>query len=113
MQYQPLRSAFSAAMVQEKKVQYGEIVLLAWRVAFEQVWVWEGADISTLLTDLTGDPRSEERVSCQYGNELSELVSFRLIYNSAMIVLALLEIFRGRWGTKTVGGYLRHYPQSC
>ena len=63
--------------------------------------------ISTLLTDLTSDPRPEEQVSCHYGNELGELIPFRLLYSSATIVLALSEIFRRRWGAKKGGAYLR------
>ena len=102
MQYRSHRSAFSADMVQKKKVQCGKLVLLTWRVVFEHVRVWEGTKISTLRTDLTGDPRPEERVSCHYYNELGELIPFRLTYKSARIVLALSEIFHRRWGAKKV-----------
>ena len=76
MQCQSRRSAFSAAMVQAKKVQYCKIVLLAWRVVFGTIRVREGDDISTLHTDLTGDPRPVERVSCRWDNELGELIPF-------------------------------------
>ena len=76
MKYRSRRSAFLAAMVQVKKIQYLKIFLLAWRVVFEHVRVWEGAEISTLLIDLTGDPRLEERVSCHCNNELGELIPF-------------------------------------
>ena len=34
MQYRSRRSAFSAAMVQAKKVQYSKMLFLAWRVVF-------------------------------------------------------------------------------
>ena len=93
MQYRSRHSAFSAAMVQAKKVRYCKIFLLAWRVVLGIIRVREGADISTLLRDLTRDPRRVERVTCHYGNELDELIPFRLIYKNAMIVVALLEIF--------------------
>ena len=65
-----------------------------------------GADLSTSLTDLTRDPRRAGQVSCHYGNELAELIPFRLICNDAMIVAALSEIFRKRWGAKKDGLYL-------
>ena len=55
MQYRSRRSAFSAAMVQAKKVQYSKMLLLAWRVVFRKVRVREAADFSTLLTDSTRD----------------------------------------------------------
>ena len=51
-----------------------------------------------MLTDLTGDPRLGDRVSCHYGNELGELIPFQLIYDSVVIVLAFLEIFCREWG---------------
>ena len=73
-------------MVQAKKVRYCKIFLLAWRVVLGIVRVREGAEISTLLRDLTRDARRVKRVTCHYGNELDELIPFRLICNTAIIV---------------------------
>ena len=75
-------------------------------MVFGSVRVREGDDFSTLHTNLTGDPRAEQRVSCHYGNDLGELIPFRLIYNTAIIVAALTEIFPERWGEKKDGLYL-------
>ena len=86
MQYRSRRSAFSAAIVQAKKVRYGKIFVLAWGVVLVIVSVQEGANIYTLLRDLTGDTPSGRRVSYHYGDELGELKSFRLIYNNAIRV---------------------------
>ena len=106
MQYRSLRSAFSAAMVQARKVRYVKIILLAWRMVFGIVRVQEGAVVSILLKDLTRDPRRAGQVACHYGNELAKLIPFRLICNNAMIVAALSEIFHKRWGAKKDGLYL-------
>ena len=106
MQYRSRRSAFSAAMIQAKKVWYVKICLLAWRMVFSIVRVQEGAIVSTLLQDLTRDPRRVERVSCHYNNELDTLLPFRLICDNTIIVAALLEMFRKRWGAKKDGLYL-------
>ena len=95
-------------MVQSKKVQYGKkIFLLAWRMVLGNIRFREGGDISTLPTVLTADLRRVGRMLCRWAIELGELIPFRLIYNSAMIVLALLDIFRERWGAKEGGAYLR------
>ena len=69
--------------------------------------------ISTLPIYLTQDLRPIGQVSCRWANALDELTLVRLIYNSAMIVLALSEIFRGRWEAKKGGGYLRQELKSC
>ena len=44
-------------MVEEKKVQYGKIYLLAWRVVFGNLRFREGVDISTFLIDSIHDTR--------------------------------------------------------
>ena len=94
-------------MVQAKKVQYGKIFLLAWRVVLGNVRFREGVNISSLPTVQTTNPRHAGRVTCRWASELDELIPFRLIGNSAMIILVLLEIFRRRWGAKEGGADLR------
>ena len=106
MQYRSRRSTFSAAMVRAKKVRYTKIFLLVWRRIFANVRVREGADFSSLLRDLTRDHRLVEKMSCHYGNEFGALIPFQLIYNNTIIVPALSEIFRKRWGAKEDGLYL-------
>ena len=69
-------------------------------MVFGSVRGLEGENFSTLLTDLTGDPFADQRVSCNYDNTLGKLIPFRLIYNTAMFVAALLDIFCGQWGAK-------------
>ena len=74
-------------------------------MVFGIVRVQEGAVVSTLLKDLTRDPRRVGQVSCQYGNNITELISFQIIYDNAIIVAALSEIFRKQWGAQKDGLY--------
>ena len=97
IQYPSGRSTFLTDLVLTKKVQYGNIFLLAWRLVFGNIRFREGVDISTLPTVLTADPRRVGWVLCRWANKLDELTLVCLIYKSAMIVLALLDIFRGQW----------------
>ena len=71
-------------------------------MVFGKIRFREVFDISTLPTVLTADPRRVGRVLCRWANELDKLIPFRMIYNSAMIILALSVILCGRWGQKKV-----------
>ena len=63
-------------MVQEKKVRYIKIFVLAWRVVFGNVRFGEEVESSTLLTVTTEAPPYVERVSYCWINELTELMPF-------------------------------------
>ena len=102
MQYRSRHGDFLAAMVDAKNVKCGNICSPPWRVVFSNKQFREEHNILTLLTDLTGDPRREEQISCHCDNESGKLNSFQLIYNTAMIVAALSNIFHGQQGTKQV-----------
>ena len=102
----PVAAPFRPPWFRQKKVRYGNMFSLDWCMVFGIVRDQEGADISTLLRDLTRDHRRVGRVIRHYANQLAELIPFRFICKNAMIVAALSEIFRKRWGAKKDGLYL-------
>ena len=75
-------------------------------MVFGVLRVREGADISSLLRDLTSDHCHIGQLLCHYANDLDKLIPFQLICNNVLIVAALSGIVPKRWGVKRDGLYL-------